>query len=289
MDTLWMPVSENRLVVPDLGPDETNVVVPAKAGTHTAPTPSRKIARVAGGGMSPRLRGDDKVGEAAVSCRGIAKDFDSGGAPLRVLHGIDLDLAGGQMSLLVGPSGCGKTTLISIIAGILAPTEGEVVVQGENLTRLSDTKKAAFRRRSIGFIFQQYNLLPALTAAENAAVPLFAAKVPETKAVKAASEVLERLGMQDQIAKLPRQLSGGQQQRVAIARALVHKPSLIVCDEPTAALDAESGRNVMEMLKSVAVEPGRAVIVVTHDNRVFHFADRMVAMEDGRIGKAPVH
>jgi putative ABC transport system ATP-binding protein len=259
MDTLWLPVTENRLVVPDLAPAETD-----------------------------KIEGSS-VSHAAVSCRGVVKDFDSGGGSLRVLHGIDLDLADGQMSLLVGPSGCGKTTLISIIAGILAPTAGEVIVQGENLARLSDAKKAAFRRRAIGFIFQQYNLLPALTAAENAAVPLLAAKVPETRAVKAAAEVLERLGMQDQVAKLPRQLSGGQQQRVAIARALVHKPSLIVCDEPTAALDAESGRTVMEMLKTVAVEPGRAVIVVTHDNRVFHFADRMVAMEDGRIGRAPVH
>jgi putative ABC transport system ATP-binding protein len=284
---LWRPVFDSNLVVPDLGEPvlaglrETRGVTPAEPWA-SAPGSAHGV-QAAEGGLAFGETG------AAVSCRGIVKEFDSGGAPLRVLHGIDLELAAGAMSLLVGPSGCGKTTLISIIAGILAPTEGEVVVQGENLTRLSDAKKAAFRRRSIGFIFQQYNLLPSLTAAENAAVPLVAAKVPESKAVKAAAEVLDRLGMQDNIAKLPRQLSGGQQQRVAIARALVHKPSLIVCDEPTAALDAESGRNVMEMLKNVAVEPGRAVIVVTHDNRIFHFADRMVAMEDGRIGSAPVH
>ncbi|MCW5771780.1 MAG: ABC transporter ATP-binding protein [Rhodospirillaceae bacterium] len=222
-----------------------------------------------------------------IACRGIVKDFASGGGTIRVLHGIDLDLAAGELAMLVGPSGCGKTTLISIIAGILTPTAGEVRIQGEALARLSDAKKAAFRRRAIGFIFQQYNLLPALTAAENAAIPLLAAKVPESRAVKAAAAVLDRLGMAPHIAKQPRQLSGGQQQRVAIARALVHRPSLIVCDEPTAALDAETGRTVMEMLKSVAVEPGRAVVVVTHDNRIFDFADRIVAMEDGRLAPAP--
>jgi putative ABC transport system ATP-binding protein len=293
MDRLWLPVTESRLVVPDLPPPTTShAVVPAQAGTHLAArrdggseraSPEARASAFAG---ATRRRSD---GGAAVECRGIVKEFEAGGGRVRVLHGIDLALAAGEMSLLIGPSGCGKTTLISIIAGILAPTAGEVIVQGENLARLSDAKKAAFRRRRIGFIFQQYNLLPALTAAENAAIPLFAAKVPEANALKAAADVLERLGMKDQLSKLPRQLSGGQQQRVAIARALVHRPSLIVCDEPTAALDAESGRTVMEMLKTVAVEPGRAVIVVTHDNRVFHFADRMVAMEDGRIGAAPAH
>lgn len=220
---------------------------------------------------------------AAVVCRQIVRDFASGDSTVRVLHGIDLDVLAGEITFLVGPSGCGKTTLISIIAGLLTPTEGDVHILGEKLSRLSGNQLVAFRRRSIGFIFQQYNLLHALTAAENAAVPLVAAGMSLTEATRHATALLERLGMGPHAAKLPRHLSGGQQQRVAIARALVHAPRLIVCDEPTAALDAKSGASVMELLRAAALDPGRAVIVVTHDNRIFGFADRIVHMEDGRI------
>jgi len=185
--------------------------------------------------------------------------------------------------MLVGPSGCGKTTLISIIAGILTPTGGEVEIYGTPITQMSDAEKVAFRRSNVGFIFQQYNLLPALTAAENAAIPLVAAGMPMARAAGSASAILERIGMGAHRAKLPNQLSGGQQQRVAIARALVHAPRLIVCDEPTAALDAESGQTVLEILKDAALASDRAVIVVTHDTRIYSFADRIASMEDGRI------
>ena len=185
--------------------------------------------------------------------------------------------------MLVGPSGCGKTTLISIIAGILTPTGGEVEIYGTPITQVSDAEKVAFRRRNVGFIFQQYNLLPALTAAENAAIPLVAAGMPMARAAGSASAILERIGMGAHRAKLPNQLSGGQQQRVAIARALVHAPRLIVCDEPTAALDAESGQTVLEILKDAALASDRAIIVVTHDTRIYSFADRIASMEDGRI------
>jgi putative ABC transport system ATP-binding protein len=229
---------------------------------------------------APRLPGGTG---AAVACRGIVKDFDAGGGVQRVLHGIDLDLPPGELALLVGPSGCGKTTLISIVAGILGATEGEVRIHGEAITAMSDRDRTRFRRRALGFIFQQYNLLPALTAAENAAIPLIADGVPAARAERRAGEILDRLGMAPHRSKLPRQLSGGQQQRIAIARALVHEPRLVVCDEPTAALDAEAGRAVMDMLRRVAVQPGRGVVVVTHDNRVFGFADRIVSMEDGRV------
>ena len=187
------------------------------------------------------------------------------------------------MSMIVGPSGCGKTTLLSVIAGILNADEGSVSIFGQDVSGMSDRARTKFRAKHIGFVFQQYNLLPALTAAENAAIPLVIAGRPRRQAVAAAAGVLDSLGMGDRLDALPAQLSGGQQQSVAIARALVHEPRLLVCDEPTAALDATSGQTVMELLRRVAVQPGRAVIVVTHDNRVFDFGDRIVSMNDGRV------
>ena len=219
----------------------------------------------------------------AARCAGVTKAFPAGDGTVEVLHGIDFEVPAGELTMLVGPSGCGKTTLISIIAGILTPTSGEVEICGSAITQMSDAEKVAFRRRNVGFIFQQYNLLPALTAAENAAIPLVAAGAPMARAVGSAAAILERIGMGEHLGKLPNQLSGGQQQRVAIARALVHNPRLIVCDEPTAALDAESGRTVLEILKDAALAPDRAVIVVTHDTRIYSFADRIASMEDGRI------
>jgi putative ABC transport system ATP-binding protein len=220
---------------------------------------------------------------SAVECRGVTKDFGAGDTKVQALRGVDMSAAYGEMTLLVGPSGCGKTTLISIICGLLNVTEGEVLVLGENLTQMSGRRKTAFRSRNVGFVFQQYNLLPALTAAENAAVPLIIAGQRRAKAVAKANEVLAAVGIADKRQAYPNELSGGQQQRVAIARALVHDPRLLVCDEPTAALDAKSGHTVMELLRGVGRQSKRAVIVVTHDNRVFHFGDRIVTMSDGRI------
>jgi putative ABC transport system ATP-binding protein len=219
----------------------------------------------------------------AVVCRGVTKEFGDGDSRVLALRGVDLEVRAGQMTLLVGPSGCGKTTLISVVAGLLDPTGGEVDVLGQDLRRLKGRHLVNFRGKYIGFVFQQYNLLPALTAAENAAIPLIIQGVRRKEAVARASAVLGMVGMADKVQSLPSQLSGGQQQRVAIARALVHEPRLLVCDEPTAALDAASGHTVMELLKKVAVQPGRAVIVVTHDSRVFEFGDRIVYMSDGHI------
>jgi putative ABC transport system ATP-binding protein len=219
----------------------------------------------------------------AVQCRHITKDFGEGETRVQALRGVDLEIPPGEMTLLVGPSGCGKTTLLSVIAGILEPTQGDVSLLGVELTALRGREKVEFRGRNIGFVFQQYNLLPALTAAENAAVPLLIAGVPRRQAVAKATALLGALGMADRAHALPAQLSGGQQQRVAIARALVHEPRVLICDEPTSALDAQAGQNILETLKRVAVQPDRAVIVVTHDSRIFHFADRIVHMNDGRI------
>ena len=223
--------------------------------------------------------------DLAVKCAGVTKDFGDGADKVQALRGVDLEIRAGEMSLLVGPSGCGKTTLISIIAGLLDPTKGTVSVLGTELTRLAGGRLVNFRAANIGFVFQQYNLLPSLTAAENAAVPLLIAGRPRREAVARGKAMLETVGMADKVNVLPHQLSGGQQQRVAIARALIHEPRLLVCDEPTSALDAKSGQTVMELLRRVALQPGRAVIVVTHDNRVFGFGDRIVHMSDGRVEK----
>jgi len=218
-----------------------------------------------------------------VACRGIEKEFGSGETRTRVLHGIDVDIGCGALTLLVGPSGCGKTTLISIIAGLLDPTAGDVTLFGAPQSQLRGNRLVDFRARNVGFVFQQYNLLPSLTAAENVAVPLLVARHPRKRAIERAAGVLDAVGLGSRLKAFPNQLSGGQQQRVAIARALVHEPRLLVCDEPTAALDSQSGQTVMELLKSVAVHPDRTVIVVTHDSRVLQFGDRLLEMADGRI------
>jgi len=218
----------------------------------------------------------------------VTKEFGTGDNRALVLRGVDFDVRFGEMTLLVGPSGCGKTTLLSVIAGLLDATTGHISVLGQTMNELSGSESILFRRKNLGFVFQQYNLLPALTAAENAAVPLLAAGVPLKRAVDQASAVLADLGLERRLRALPSQLSGGQQQRVALARALVHEPRLIVCDEPTSALDHETGRAVMELLTKVAVRDDRAVIVVTHDSRVFDFADRIAHMDDGRIVRTEV-
>jgi len=221
----------------------------------------------------------------AVQCRSVTKEFGAGEAKVQALRGIDIEVQRGELTLLVGPSGCGKTTLISIIAGLLDPTAGEVEVFGEELTAMSGRQLVNFRGRNIGFVFQQYNLLPALTAAENAAVPLLIAGWSRPKAVARARNVLEQLGLGGRANSRPNHLSGGQQQRVAIARALVHEPRLLVCDEPTAALDAQSGQTVMELIRRVVVQPDRSVIVVTHDSRIYPFGERMIMMSDGIIDR----
>jgi putative ABC transport system ATP-binding protein len=235
--------------------------------------------------MEHAMRVPDGTGEEplAVRCRGVWKTYGSGGESVHALRGVDLEVRSGELMMLVGPSGCGKTTLISIIAGILDQDRGEVLVHGADVKAMMGREKALHRGRTTGFVFQQYNLLPALTAAENAAVPLLVLGEKRKLAVQRAEAMLERVGLADRARSLPSQLSGGQQQRVAIARALVHAPRLVVCDEPTSALDQDTGRRVMELLREVAVAPGRALVIVTHDSRTYHFADRIARMNDGAI------
>lgn len=223
------------------------------------------------------------MNDVAVTCNEVEKEFGEGEARIKVLRGIEFTVDYGGITMLVGPSGCGKTTLLSVIAGLLDPSAGSIEVLGQNTAELSSNDQIRFRRQNLGFVFQQYNLLPALTAAENAAVPLLAAGIPLRQAVRRAVEMLDQLGMVSRAETLPKELSGGQQQRVAFARALIHEPRIVICDEPTAALDHETGQKVMELLAAIAVRPDRAVIVVTHDNRIFSFADTIAHMDDGRI------
>jgi putative ABC transport system ATP-binding protein len=229
--------------------------------------------------------GTEAPDRLAVRIRGLAKHFGRGEQRVDALRGVDWDIYAGQMTLIVGPSGCGKTTLLSVMAGILNCDRGAVAIFGRELTTMSDHERTGFRAQYIGFVFQQFNLLPALSAAENAAIPLVIAGWSKRRAVRRAGEVLASLGMSEKLQSLPGQLSGGQMQRVAIARALVHEPRLLVCDEPTSALDHETGITVMELLRSSAVRPDRALVVVTHDNRVFDFGDRIAHMDDGLIAR----
>lgn len=199
------------------------------------------------------------------------------------LRGVDLDVRRGELLMIVGPSGCGKTTLISVIAGVLDRHSGECEVLGHDLDQMDPRARAQFRGRLIGFVFQMFNLLPALNAVENVSVPLLINGIVRAEAEARAKEALEGVNLGARLDSLPATLSGGQQQRVAIARALVHEPKLIVCDEPTSNLDHDTGQRVMKLLRQIARRRDRALIVVTHDPRIFEFADRIARMDDGRI------
>jgi putative ABC transport system ATP-binding protein len=221
----------------------------------------------------------------AVRCENLTKIYDTGEQKVTALNSVNLNINLGELMMLVGPSGCGKTTLISVIAGILDQDSGLCELFGENLLTMKSKDKLRFRASQIGFVFQAFNLLPSLNAAENVSVPLIINGENRHVAKRKAIDVLERVGLGDRWKSLPAQLSGGQQQRVAIARALIHNPRLIVCDEPTSALDHASGHNVMNLLKEVAVHKDRALVIVSHDARIFSFADRIAEMDDGHIVK----
>ncbi len=221
----------------------------------------------------------------AVRTNTVCKGFGTGEARTEVLKDVNFEARMGELLMLVGPSGCGKTTLLSVIAGTLGVDRGEVDVFDSALHRLDKQAVTKFRAEHIGFIFQQYNLIPTLNCIENVSVPLRIRGAKAAVAEKKAAEMLETVGLGKRMHHRPNMLSGGQQQRVAIARALVHDPQLIICDEPTAALDSENGAKVMDLLRGVAKRPDRCVIIVTHDNRIFKYADRMTFMEDGRINR----
>jgi putative ABC transport system ATP-binding protein len=214
---------------------------------------------------------------------GLTKTYAQGEAAMRALDGVSIALRPGELALFVGPSGSGKTTLLSILGCILRPTSGTLAVMGHDVTSLGERDLPAIRRDHIGFIFQGFNLFPTLTAQANVALALDVRGVPRRAARQRAAMLLEQVGLGTKRDAFPADMSGGQKQRIAIARALAADPPIILADEPTAALDSNSGRVVMDLLKRLAHERGRAVAIVTHDNRMLGYADRMVKMEDGRV------
>ena len=223
------------------------------------------------------------VKSIAIQAAGVEMTYQSGRQTFKVLKGIDLRVQQGDIQLLMGPSGSGKTTFLSILAGLLTPTGGQVFLRGKEITTMSRNQLAQFRLHHIGFIFQGFNLFPALTAIENVEVALNIKGVRGPKAQKQAEYLLEQVGLGGKGKLRPRDLSGGQKQRVAIARALADRPPLIMADEPTAALDSTSGRAVIDLLKRLAKEEGSTVLMVTHDPRIVDVADRILELEDGMI------
>src|SRR6516164_1120525 len=224
--------------------------------------------------------------QAAISVRDVTKVYVEGASRIQVLHGVDFDVHQGEVVMLMGPSGSGKTTLLSIMGCILRATSGSVQIAGREVATLSERELPAVRLKNIGFIFQGFNLFPTLTVGENVELALDLKGIRGAKAKEESRRLLEQVGLSAKFDAFPSDLSGGQKQRVAIARALSGSPGVILADEPTAALDSHSGRNVMEMMRALAQEHGRGVVVVTHDSRVLEFADRIVHMEDGRIVEA---
>jgi len=220
---------------------------------------------------------------AAIDVRGVHKQFRQGGYSIDALRDVSLQANPGELLMIVGPSGCGKTTLLSVIAGTLFFDKGEVDLFGHSLHRLSTKEVTRFRKKNIGFIFQQYHLIRTLSCLENVSIPLLLNGVSSSEANHKAAKLLERVGLKGREKEYPKKLSGGQQQRVAIARALIHEPRLIICDEPTAALDAGTGHRIMDLLKEIASKPDHCMLVVTHDNRIFKYADRIAEMDDGKV------
>ena len=225
--------------------------------------------------------------ETAIAVRGVEKTFEEGAAAVRALDGVDLEVQSGEVMLLMGPSGSGKTTLLSIMGCILRPSAGSVRIHGREITTLGERELPRVRLEHIGFVFQGFNLFPTLTALENVELSLDLRGIRGREAGRRAQELLELVGLREKLDAYPADLSGGQKQRVAIARALAGDPQIILADEPTAALDSVSGRTVIELLRTLAHERGRAVVLVTHDNRILEYADRIVHIEDGRIISDP--
>ncbi|HRD55948.1 MAG TPA: ABC transporter ATP-binding protein [Parachlamydiaceae bacterium] len=221
--------------------------------------------------------------QLAVEAKNVSKSFVTGQTIVKALQHVNFNARFGELLMIVGPSGCGKTTLLSIIAGTLRASSGEVQVTGKTLNTMSDNEVTAFRRVNVGFIFQQYHLIKTLNCLENVSIPMILNGYSKEESENAAVTILNELGLKGRELEFPKNMSGGQQQRVAIARALVHEPKLVICDEPTAALDAATGEKILALLVKAAKNPDRSVLLVTHDPRIFKYADRIAKMDDGKM------
>jgi len=221
----------------------------------------------------------------AVKATELEKSFGEGVARTYAIRGISFEAYFGEMLYFVGPSGSGKTTLLSMISGILKPDSGVVRVEGKDIWSLSANEIADFRLNKVGFVFQDYHLFPKLSTVENVAIPLILKKQDWGQSMKRAMEVLEVVGLTNRASLPPVKLSGGEQQRVAIARAIVGSPDILIFDEPTASLDGTTGRKIIEFVKNNFLNDTRSILIVTHDSRIYEFADRIIALEDGRIVK----
>jgi putative ABC transport system ATP-binding protein len=224
-----------------------------------------------------------------VSVRNLSKVYGSGETEVRALDDVSLDIDAGEFLALMGPSGSGKSTLLHIMAGIDRPTSGECHVQGIDVAQLNESQLADWRNQNIGFIFQTFNLVPVLTAAENVELPLLLTAVPAKKRREMVQTALKLVGLSDRAHHLPKQMSGGQEQRVAIARALVTDPNLVVADEPTGNLDANSAEAVLEILRSLSSDAGKTVIMVTHDPRAASYGTRSLHLEKGKLTADTIH
>ncbi len=220
---------------------------------------------------------------AAIQASGLVKWFGEGEARTLALNQVSLEAYLGEMLYIVGPSGSGKTTLLSVLSGILRPNAGSVLLEKNDIWQLDSDELALLRLNKIGFVFQDYHLFPRLSTAENVAIPLILRRVPWEAALEEAKKYLEIVGLKARAELLPVKLSGGEQQRVAIARAIISQPDILIMDEPTASLDGDTGRDIVSFVRHKLLNQNRSVVIVTHDERIYEFADRTLEMEDGRL------
>jgi putative ABC transport system ATP-binding protein len=222
-------------------------------------------------------------GSVIIKASNLVKWFGEGEARTVAVKQVSFEVQYGEILYIVGPSGSGKTTLLSMISGILRPNEGSVVVEDRDIWKMKDDELADLRLNKIGFVFQDYHLFPRLTTVENVAIPLILKKIEWNEALKLSRDYLDIVGLKNRADLQPVKLSGGEQQRVAIARAIAGQPDLLIFDEPTASLDGDTGRKIVEFVKSNILNEKRAIIIVTHDSRIYEYADRIMKMEDGKI------
>jgi putative ABC transport system ATP-binding protein len=223
------------------------------------------------------------MSKCAIKAVGLNKWFGEGEARTQAVKDVSFEVNFGEMLYVVGPSGSGKTTMLSIISGILRPNSGSVMVEDTDIWNISNDQLAEFRLHKIGFVFQDYHLFPRLTTVENVAIPLILQHRPWDEAIAEAAKDLEIVGLKARAQLPPVKLSGGEQQRVAIARAIVSRPDILILDEPTASLDGDTGRNIVQFVRAHMLSPERCILIVTHDSRIYEFADRIMRMEDGKL------